>query len=309
MHDVTPHEIILHHYPISLFAEKIRTILAFKKVAWRSVAQPNMMPKPDLVPLTGGYRKIPVLQIGADVYCDTACIARRLEQLFPDPVCIPPERWGETGMIEDWADHRFTGQVVPSVIAKLLPVLPPDILDDRVKMSPMLSKQNLLAMAPHTRSQAELSLDQLECRLTEKQFLFGDEFTLADAACYHPLWFMRHVPHLYETVLERPAIASWMDRIAAFGPGEVEPMEPSAALEIARRATPEDLQPIEGRAMAGISVGDTVALRADDIGTENVSGVVARITSEEITLRRSDPAVGEVAVHFPRSGYVVAKAS
>ena len=32
------------------------------------------MPKPDLTPLTGGYRRIQVLQVGADVFCDTQVI-------------------------------------------------------------------------------------------------------------------------------------------------------------------------------------------------------------------------------------------
>ena len=68
-------EIILHHYPMSPFAEKVRLILGFKGLHWSSVHIPNIMPKPDLTALTGGYRKTPVLQIGADIYCDTALIA------------------------------------------------------------------------------------------------------------------------------------------------------------------------------------------------------------------------------------------
>ena len=60
-------DILLHHYDNSPFSEKIRLALGLKRLAWRSVIQPNMMPKPHLVPLTGGYRRIPVLQIGADV--------------------------------------------------------------------------------------------------------------------------------------------------------------------------------------------------------------------------------------------------
>ncbi|RZI55153.1 MAG: glutathione S-transferase family protein, partial [Pseudomonas sp.] len=70
-------ELILHHYPTSLFAEKARLMLGFKGLSWRSVNIPSIMPKPDLMPLTGGYRKTPVLQVGADIYCDTALIARR----------------------------------------------------------------------------------------------------------------------------------------------------------------------------------------------------------------------------------------
>ncbi|HEX3451354.1 MAG TPA: glutathione S-transferase N-terminal domain-containing protein, partial [Isosphaeraceae bacterium] len=68
-------QLILHHYPMSPFAEKIRLILGFKNLHWSSVLIPNIMPKPDLTALTGGYRKTPVLQIGADIYCDTALIA------------------------------------------------------------------------------------------------------------------------------------------------------------------------------------------------------------------------------------------
>jgi glutathione S-transferase len=82
-------EIIFHHYPTSPFSEKIRLIFGIKKLVWRSVEIPNMMPKPDLVPLTGGYRRTPVMQIGADIICDTQLIARELERRFPAPSIVP----------------------------------------------------------------------------------------------------------------------------------------------------------------------------------------------------------------------------
>lgn len=85
-------ELILHHYPTSPFAEKARLLLGFKQLSWRSVMIPPVMPKPDLVALTGGYRKTPVLQVGADVYCDTALIARRLEQERRSRRCSPKAR-------------------------------------------------------------------------------------------------------------------------------------------------------------------------------------------------------------------------
>ena len=47
-------EIIFHHYPASPFSEKVRVAFGIKQLAWRSVEIPNMMPKPDLIPLTGG---------------------------------------------------------------------------------------------------------------------------------------------------------------------------------------------------------------------------------------------------------------
>jgi glutathione S-transferase len=295
-------DVILHHYPLSPFAEKIRRLLAYKRVPWRSVEQPMMAPKPDLTALTGGNRRIPVLQIGADVYCDSACIARRLDALHPEPTCLPPDQAGLIGMIEDWADHRFTGQVMPSVIVELLPRLPPDILIDRAAMSPMLSKEMLFAAAPHTRTQALLSIDQLDARLRDRTFLVGDGFTLADAACFQPLWFMRNSPAQFQAVTERPALTTWYGRIDAFGTGASRPMAPAEALAIAREAAPVD---IGGPSVADptLAVGDVVGIVADDFGREESRGTVARVTADEITIRRQDRALGEIAVHFPRSGY------
>ena len=76
-------DLILHHYPMSPFAEKARLMLGLKGLAWKSVTIPTVMPKPDVVALTGGYRRTPVLQIGADIYCDTALIAQTLAVFEP----------------------------------------------------------------------------------------------------------------------------------------------------------------------------------------------------------------------------------
>ena len=83
------HEIILHHYPQSPYSEKVRLTFGLKGLSWRAVEQPSIMPKPELLPLTGAYRKIPVMQIGADVYCDSQCIVRELERRHPTPTVHP----------------------------------------------------------------------------------------------------------------------------------------------------------------------------------------------------------------------------
>ena len=83
------HEIIFHHYWTSPFSEKVRLMLGFKGLAWRHVVVPVVMPKPDVVALTGGYRRTPFVQIGADIYCDSARIALLLEELAPQPTLFP----------------------------------------------------------------------------------------------------------------------------------------------------------------------------------------------------------------------------
>ena len=102
-----PTELILHHYPTSPFAEKIRLILGHKKLAWKSVLIPAIMPKPDVVALTGGYRRTPVLQVGADVYCDTALICDVLEHLAPEPTLYPAHLKGVCRIFSQWADSTL----------------------------------------------------------------------------------------------------------------------------------------------------------------------------------------------------------
>ena len=84
-------EFILHHYPLSPYAEKIRTGFGIKRLAWRSVEHNRMPERPELFPMTGGYRRIPVLQIGADIYCDTQCILRELEPELSAAEATSPE--------------------------------------------------------------------------------------------------------------------------------------------------------------------------------------------------------------------------
>jgi len=82
-------DLILHHYAGSPFSEKVRLILGFKRLPWRSVIVPSILPKPDVVALTGGYRRTPFMQIGADIYCDTALMCRELDARKPEPPLYP----------------------------------------------------------------------------------------------------------------------------------------------------------------------------------------------------------------------------
>ena len=92
-------DIILHHYETSPYSEKVRLGLGLKGLTWASVEIPVIMPKPDLTALTGGYRKTPVLQIGADIYCDSQLIMRELERLHPSPSFYPAGRGAADGLV------------------------------------------------------------------------------------------------------------------------------------------------------------------------------------------------------------------
>src|SRR5215472_13836174 len=116
-------DIIFHHYPTSPFSEKIRLAFGIKHLAWRSVEIPNMMPKPDLIPLTGGYRKTPVMQIGADIYCDTQIILRELERRFPSPSVFPHGKGLPYGL-GFWTDRTVFMASVPIIFGEIGHMVP-----------------------------------------------------------------------------------------------------------------------------------------------------------------------------------------
>ena len=298
------HELILHHYELSPFSEKIRRILAYKKAPWRAVEQPITAPKPALTPLTGGYRRIPVLQVGADIYCDTPLIARRIEALYPEPTVIPREQAGVVALLEDWADHRLFMQSVPPVVVDLIDALPSGFLADRAEMSPGFTRDVLTSAAPHALEQGLHALDHLDRQLSSSPFLLGDRFTLADAACYHPVRFMQNSPALATLIEARPGLVAWYGRIAHFGPGAVTPLSATDALAIARAAEPED---VVGASVPGapFAPGQDVTIVADDYGHEKTTGRVVRVLENEIVVLREDAEVGSIAVHYPLVGYRV----
>ena len=295
-------EVILHHYALSPFSEKVRRVLAYKGIAWRAVEQPIMAPKPDLTPLTGGYRRIPVMQIGADIYCDTALIIRRLEALFPDRLVLPESDQGVAAIIEDWADHRVFMHVVPPVVSALADALPEGFFEDRGAMTPGFDKDSLIAAAPLSLEQTCHDLNYLEAQLKGKSFLLGDTFSVADAACFHVVNFLLNDPSNDYLIECRPALGQWLERVRGFGEGSVSQLSAAEALTIACDAAPADIKG-ESVAASGYTLGDEVSIVADDYGVETSIGEVVRILENEIVISRIDDTVGNVAVHYPRAGY------
>ncbi len=299
--------VILHHYDTSPFSEKVRKMLAHKGMAWGSVTQPNMMPKPDLVPLTGGYRRIPVLQIGADVYCDSQLIARVLEGLEPEPTLYPEGSEATCHAWNLWADRLLFMPAVAVVFAEIGQFVPKAFMDDRTRMMPGRDFSDVPRQAPHAREQLRALIATLETQLgDDRPWLLGPAFSLADAACYHPLWFLRMAPGAASLLEEFPRVRAWAAELDALGDGVPEPMEPADALAIAREATPVGGPATDVREPNSVGAGQRVTVTPDDYAFDPVAGDVVFSTPHEIAVRRSDPAVGDVVVHFPRVGFRIA---
>jgi glutathione S-transferase len=299
-------DIILHHYPLSPYAEKARVALGIKGLAWRSVIIPVIMPKPDLMPLTGGYRKTPVMQIGADIYCDTQLILRELERRFPEPTLYPGTSHGIADGLAWWAERSLFNVAVGVVFAKVGDQTPQAFRDDRGKFSGRdFDPQRMKAAEPTLLASLRAQLQWLEETVSgEQHFLFGDRPSAADCGLYHMIWFVRR--SRADILAPFPAVLAWADRIAAIGHGAPTELDAKEALAIAKAAAPA---PISAAHDAnGPPLGQRVTVTADDSGRDPVAGELVSLSTHEIVIRRSDSAVGDIAQHFPRVGFVLAAA-
>ncbi len=301
-------DLILHHYDTSPFSEKVRKLLAHKRLAWRAVEQPTIMPKPDLLPLTGGYRRIPVLQIGADVYCDTQLIARVLEARHPEPTIYPGATEGTCHAWNLWADRLLFIASVPVLFAEIGQFLPKAFMDDRSRMMPGRDFNDVPKQAPHARDQVRSLVATIETQLADgRSWLLGPRFSLADAACWHPLWFLRMAPAAMALLGQFPTLQGWMDRVDALGVGERIASTPAEALAVARDAQPAAPSGVAPNEPNGLTAGMQVTVTPDDYGFDPVTGELVTATVHEVAVRRRDPSLGDVVVHFPRIGFRVAE--
>ncbi|MPM83806.1 hypothetical protein SDC9_130875 [bioreactor metagenome] len=303
-------ELILHHYPMSPFSHKIRSVLGYKQLAWKSVIVPGIMPKPDVEALTGGYRRTPLLQIGADIYCDTALICDVLEHVQPVPTLYPEHRKGISRVVAQWADnemlwaamsYNFQPRGLQALFANADRSLAEAFVNDRKAMGfPLMN-------TPEAAVTYRSDLRRIASMLDENPFLLGAQPCIADFSAYHPLWFTRiATPALAHIFDATPQVLVWMDRMAALGLGRMEKMSAHDALAVAASAEPAPLQ--SGEVFLddhGIALGSKVSIAAASFGTEPTVGKLIAATRTRYTLSRVDARVGHVHVHFPRVGYVM----
>jgi glutathione S-transferase len=307
--------LILHHYPTSPFSEKIRLMLGYKHLPWKSVVIPSIAPKPDLVALTGGYRKTPVLQIGADIYCDTALISDVLEHLQPLPSLYPEPSKGMARTLAQWADSTLFWTAMgynmqPKGVAQMFDHMPPGtaqaFMEDRQAM-----RKGMQRLHPGDATAAYKSyLRRLSDMLDSGPFLLGDVPCITDFAVYHPLWFTRTRTSVLADIFNiTPAVLEWMDRMHAIGHGVFEKFSAADAIAVAAASVPAPLHDDIFQDEHGIALGSRVQITSESFGPEPTEGELVAATRMHYTLRRTDARAGTVHVHFPRIGFVLKAAT
>ncbi|GCL61847.1 glutathione S-transferase family protein [Pseudaquabacterium pictum] len=303
-------DLILHHYPMSPFAEKVRLILGHKGLAWRSVHIPPVMPKPDVTALTGGYRKTPVLQIGADIYCDTALIARVLDGLQPAPtlyaatapLAVPLAQWADATLFQAAVVWAMQPGGIQAILGDPSPETLKAFAADRAAMRGIAPRITLADGAVQIRAH----LAALDAQLAAGgPWLFGAAPTIADFSVGHCLWFIRLAKPVAHLLAEFLAVSAWLERLLAIGHGAHSPMASGDA--VATAAAAGSHAPVAVQPGLGFEAGQAVTVFATDYGADPVAGTLVGLTPTSVTLRRSDDRAGTVQVHFPRFGFQIKK--
>ena len=306
--------LILHHYPTSPFAEKVRLIMGYKKLSWQGVTIPMVMPKPDLMPLTGGYRRTPVLQIGADIYCDTSLICTMLDHVQPEPSLYGSHAKGLVRTVAQWADnivfpvamgYNFQPAGAAHVFASTAPEVVKVFAQDRQAMRGGASRMP----AADATGAYKNYLRRVSSMLEGQDFVLGSQPTLADFSIYHSVWFtVVKVPLLAGILDTTPLVKAWVARMQAFGHGNNSELSTTDALNVAHDATPLDVSKEVFQDEHGIPLGTQVIVHAESFGTEPTQGELVAATRTRYSLRRNDPRTGSVHVHFPRNGFILKRA-
>ena len=306
-------EIILHHYPLSTFSEKVRVALGLKGLAWRSVDIPAAPPRPLLEPLTGGYRRAPVMQVGADIYCDTHIILPALERLYPPPHSPSFYPAGSEGLARGLSFAWDRAMWVPTigVLSHFIgDQFPAEFVKDRKEgyLGFDISKAAMAPELPLHLQQVFAQNAWLKSALADgRRFIFGDAPGALDLTCYQTICLLRkNCPPEVDAFAGLTPLLPWYDRVTALGHGRPEAMTEQQAFDVARDAQPATPTHLLGEADAsGLQIGCPVTVTPDDNARIPVSGTLVAAGDSEIVIHRRDPQAGDLHIHFPRLGYDV----
>ena len=304
-------DLILHHYAGSPFSEKVRLVLGYKGLDWKSVTVPVMLPKPDVIALTGGYRRTPFLQIGADIYCDSALMCRVIERMAPRPTLYPAAAGGTANIVAQWADSALFWIAVPYTmqpagVQHIFSGAPAEFLKafgaDRAAMTAGMRRATLADAG----AQLLTYLDWLEQQLADgRRFLCGDAASIADFSVAQSIWYLRRAPPVATVLGPFARLGDWYERVQAFGHGQPAQIGSEDALAIAAAAT--GTAPTAVDVGLGFAPGEAVTVTPTDYAQDPVAGTLCGLTRNEVAIARTDARAGRVVVHFPRIGFQVKK--
>ena len=305
-------EIILHQYASSPFSEKVRCLLGYKELEYKSVDIPVIMPKPDLMALTGGYRKTPVLQYGADIYCDTAIICRFIEEICPSNPVYSASQEAALSAAALWTD-TFLFRVSVAVAFQPKAIASSELLSDPTAAAAfMQDRADFTAGSTALGMELDIALPhwlahmtKLNTQLSIFSFLGGDAPNILDFSTYHCCWFVYSNDVLKPELEAFPHVAHWIQNMMAFNNRTPKLINSEAAIDIANSSQCLPHTQLDAIIDTDLAVGDSVEVLPIDYGFQATRGELIVASPSSIVIKRHDERAGELLVHFPRLGFQV----
>lgn len=326
--------VILYGYDASPYATKVKNLLLVKKIPYQSVDVFMLRVRPELSELLGiGYRRIPVLAIGNDVYCDTALIGLALERQFPASegygTLFPPRKGGgkaDTGLVKalttSWVD-----KIVFPLGAQSLPWGRFDaaFLADRSDWQGAKIDPVVLAASQSIRTSALIShLGLLEEQLSDdREWLMDTEQPgLADISVHFVFDWVKAFKSLKDIYDAKafPKTLTWLARVTDYlAKARTENVAPvvkitgEEAAQIVCSSPRTDIETSTGFNEAeagrlGLKLGQTVAVSPTDTGKIPTVGSLVALSREETVIEVRGTA-GTARCHFPRLEFAVVPAA
>ena len=298
---------ILYHYLASPYSEKLRLALGVAGIQWGSVIVPAQPPRPFLDVFLSGYRRIPVLQIGAHFYCDSALAFDALAEVS-DRLKPTGHLFRTNELLRRHAEDRiFFAVIAAASPISVLRLLAQDLglfglfrfLKDRSDMMKGSTVEKL-----SQRAAARLVKDfvgQLNGLLKQDRFLGGAHAGYLDLCCYHPLWMASVINRETLSALP-PLVQAWMQRVAALGHGS--PM-PICQNEIHDKVIADRFQNFVGEVSGPFEQGSLVSVRPTDYARDSTEGYLVLLDEYQCVIKRNAQSGDAVFLHFPTIGFEV----
>ena len=302
-------EFILHHYWPSPFAHKIRLAFGLAEVEWSSVEIPRILPKPYLMPLTAGYRRTPILQIGSDIYCDTQNIIRILAEKGLASALFPNGCKSKALVFSSWIDETVFELAARIVITKSIDSAPKEFIKDRgdLYFEKGWSQESLLTKLPSVILQLESKLQIIDDILAEEGNVFSNKLSYADISVGYLLWFLRgrwedgpNILNKYDNILRLENQINQLNEKLSKNLRDID------ALKIAYQSSPESPNGVHNNLVTQLKIGQNICIKPKgDSSDPIVTGKLRFVDSLTVSIDYNSSEAGHTAVHFPISGYEV----
>ena len=301
---------ILHHYPQSPIAEKIRITFGIMGMEWQSVQIPRIPPKPLLMPLTGGYRRTPVLQLGADIFCDSQAIAWQLGFQNSNGPAYKSSNKSFELMLGNFGEAFLFSLSVRVVLTTSMGVASEEFIKDRGSLyfEPGWTVEEMKNSLPSILLQLQAAFDLINHHLLENgPFINGDIPSYSDAVVQHCVWFLcGRWEGGIDFIKPFDAVCKQREAIASLGHGISHDISAEQALETAKKNIPNAPMGINCKFTGGLRRGQRVKIRPNGRTSDpDVIGALRYLDETVIIIDYEHEETGQVAIHFPVLGYQI----